>query len=36
MLDDIIDNNKVFKLPTKKEAYIEPEKIVGEDFKIAR
>lgn len=36
ILDDVIENNKVFKLPTTKEAYIEILKWDKEKFKNAR
>jgi len=36
ILNDVIDNNVVFKLPVNTEAYIEMKTISGEDFKKAR
>ena len=36
IIDDVINNNKVFKLPTKKEAYIEVQKVGRDSFKLAR
>ena len=36
ILNDIIDNNVIFKLPVNTEAYIEMNTVKGEDFKKAR
>lgn len=36
LIEDVIDNNVMFKLPSKREAYIELHKIGGEELKKAR